>query len=347
MPLPSPPALAAAAWPVAAWPVAAWPVAAWALALAAARTAPLVWLVPALGGWRLSSPMRVALGGMLALLCVPMVAAGLGADLAHLVLGATANANGTAHAPIASAIASASAGDGAASRLTPTLALWLVRELAVGASIGVTAGAMFRAAELAGLVSGIVALSAGAGADGGAGGGSAEGDAPAAARIGELYLLLGIVAFLELGGLTLLAEAVLRSYRLIPLGALAPAGDPLASLGRAGPEGFTLPLVRGLAELVVLTTARIFETALVLAAPAIVAACLVTLGWFFVARAVPGLGGLVASPPVRAWLGLGVLVLGLGVFELTRADGEGWSGAMSQLPALVGSAIDLWRARRP
>jgi type III secretory pathway component EscT len=153
------------------------------------------------------------------------------------------------------------------------------------------------------------------------------------------------VAFFELGGLTMLAEAVLRSYRLIPVGDLAPAGDMPASLGRAGPDGFALSQMRGLAELVVATTARIFETALVLAAPAIVAACLVTLAWSFIARAVPGLGGLVASPQVRAWLGLGVIVLGLGVFELTRADG--WSGAMSQLPGLLRSAIELWRARRP
>jgi type III secretory pathway component EscT len=330
MPLSFPPALPAAA-------PGAGIVAVWALALAFARTAPLVWLVPALGGWRLSSLMRVALGGMLALLSVPAVAAGLGADLARLALGATATA--TAHAAIASA------GGAAASLLTPTLALGLVRELAVGVSIGVAAGAMFRAAELAGLVSGIVALSAGTNANGSSAAGSAEGDTPAAARIGELYLLLGIVAFLELGGLTMLAEAVLRSYRLIPVGALAPAGDTLASLERAGPGGFALSHVRGLAELVVGTTARIFETALVLAAPAIVAACLVTLAWSFLARAVPGLGGLVASPPVRAWLGLGVLVLGLGVFELARADG--WSGAMSQLPALVRSALDLWRARQP
>jgi flagellar biosynthesis protein FliR len=317
MPFPSAPAVASA-------PSAAWTVAAWALVLAVARTAPLVWLVPALGGWRLSAPMRLALAGMLALLGLPVVAAGLGADLARPVLGASASVTATV--------------------TPPTLCLWLLRELAVGASIGVAAGAMFRAAELAGLVSGIVALSTAAGADGGAGGGSAGGDAPAAARIGELYLLLGVVAFLELGGLTLLAEAVLRSYRLIPVGLLTPAGDRLASPGHLGPEGFTLPLVRGLAELVVATTARIFETALVLAAPAIVAACLVTLAWSFLARAVPGLGGLVVSPPVRAWLGLGVLVLGLGVFELTRA--EGFGGAMSQLPALVGSAIDLWRAHR-
>jgi type III secretory pathway component EscT len=333
MPLPPPPPLASVAQ-------AAWTAAAWALALAVARTAPLVWLVPALGGWRLSSLMRVALGGMLALLSVPMVAAGLGADLARLLLGGTATTFG-AGASIASA------GGAAVSPLTSTLtlALWLFRELAVGASIGVAAGAMFRAAELAGVVSGIVALSAGANASGGSAAGPAEGDAPAAARIGELYLLLGIVAFLELGGLTMLAETVLRSYRLIPVGGLAPASDTFASQGRAGPGGFALPLSRGLAELVVATTARIFETALVLAAPAIVAAGLVTLAWSFLARAVPGLGGVVTSPPVRAWLGLGVLVLGLGVFELTRADG--WSGAMSQLPALVGSAIDLWRERRP
>lgn len=309
---------------------------AWALMLAAARTVPLIWLVPALGGWRLSPGMRLMLGVTLALLCVPMVARGLGADLdpAALLRGGPAAASSGAAWSAASASASASSSSLVAGvRLLDVLRF--AREVAVGLSIGIAAGALFRAAELAGFLSGIVALSSGLPAAG-PGGDLAGGGTGTGSGIGELYLLLGIVGFLELGGLTMLAGALVRSYALIPVGARGP-GDPMASLGGATMQA------RGLAELVVTTTARIFETATVLAAPAIVAGALVTLASAIVARTVPRLGPALVSPPLRAWLGLAVVTLGLGIFEVTGA--EGWRGAMSRLWALVPTALDLWRTR--
>jgi len=270
------------------------PGGAWAFLIAAARIVPLVWLVPALGGWRLSAALRIALGGMVALACAP---------------------------PVAPALVQTTVG-----------ALFVLgREVAVGASIGICAGAVFRAAELAGVISGT--LTSASGADPG---GAAEGGSPSA-RVGELYLFLGILGFLELGGLTLLVEAVMRSYQVIPVADVDVAG-------RGPVVGVPWPvLVRDLAELVLSTTARVFEVALVLAAPVIVAASMLTLAAAFIARAAPRLGPALVSAPVRAWFGLAILVLGLGVFELTGAPG--WRGALSSLWPGVGRAIDVWRHR--
>lgn len=270
------------------------PGGAWAFLIAAARIVPLVWLVPALGGWRLSAALRIALGGMVALACAP---------------------------PVAPALVQSTVG-----------AMFVLgREVALGASIGICAGAAFRAAELAGVLSGT--LTSASGADPG---GAGEGGSPSA-RLGELYLFLGILGFLELGGLTLLVEAVMRSYQVIPVADVDVAGrGPVA--GAPWPV-----LVRDLAELVLSTTARVFEVALVLAAPVIVAASLVTLAAAFIARAAPRLGSALVSAPVRAWFGLAILVLGLGVFELTGAPG--WRGALSSLWPGVGRAIDVWRHR--
>jgi flagellar biosynthesis protein FliR len=272
------------------------PGGAWAALIAAARIVPLVWLVPALGGWRLSAALRIALGGMVALACAP---------------------------PVAPALVQTTVG-----------AMFVLgREVALGASIGICAGAAFRAAELAGVLSGTLTSASGADPSGAAG----EGASPSA-RVGELYLFLGILGFLELGGLTLLVEAVMRSYQVIPVADVDVAGR--------GPVVGGLPwpvLVRDLAELVLSTTARVFEVALVLAAPVIVAASLVTLAAAFIARAAPRLGPALVSAPVRAWFGLAILVLGLGVFELTGAPG--WRGALSSLWPGVGRAIDVWRHR--
>lgn len=60
-----------------------------ALGLAAARTMPLCWWVPALGGTAVPAPVRIALGLALAILCLPKVAAAVpsAGSLAWLFLG--------------------------------------------------------------------------------------------------------------------------------------------------------------------------------------------------------------------------------------------------------------------
>lgn len=87
-----------------------------ALGLGAARTIPLAWLVPALGGPRVAGPVRVGLGVMLAVLCLPALAS----------------------SPL----------------LTVTgpwgWILLVARELFVGLTVGLCVGAAFRAAEAAG-----------------------------------------------------------------------------------------------------------------------------------------------------------------------------------------------------
>jgi flagellar biosynthetic protein FliR len=85
-----------------------------AVGLGAARTLPIVWLVPAFGGPNVPSPIRVGLGLGLAVLCLPRLAG---------------------QVPDAGA------------------ALWLlllVREAAVGLTLGFVASLIFRAAEGAG-----------------------------------------------------------------------------------------------------------------------------------------------------------------------------------------------------
>ena len=86
-----------------------------ALGLGAARTIPLAWLVPALGGPRVAGTVRIGLGVMLAVLCLPALA-----SLPLLALG-----------PVG-------------------WVLLVARELFVGLTVGLCVGAAFRAAEAAG-----------------------------------------------------------------------------------------------------------------------------------------------------------------------------------------------------
>ena len=147
-----------------------------ALGLGAARTIPLAWLVPALGGPRVAAEVRVGLGLMLAVLCLPA--------LASLPLGGLG--------PVG-------------------WGLLVARELFVGLTVGLCVGAAFRAAEAAGR---LVDLARGANL--------AEVLSPLSdertSPTGDLYLFLSVIAFLELGGLRLFANALGRSYQAVPVG---------------------------------------------------------------------------------------------------------------------------------
>jgi flagellar biosynthesis protein FliR len=194
------------------------------------------------------------------------------------------------------------------------LVLVVARELLVGLSIGFCAGAAFRAAELAGELASVSV-------------GRPAIEAEPGGGVAGLYQLLSVVAFLELGGLGMLAQALTLSYRAIPL--------------RGAPRPEDWAAWRGAAELVVLTTARLWESAFTLAAPVVVATWLATLALAALGRVVPELGGGGALwLSVRPWLGLGILLVGVGVFE--SAAFRTWFGG---LWPLVGAALDVWRRR--
>jgi flagellar biosynthesis protein FliR len=152
-----------------------------AVGLGAARTVPLTWLVPALGGPRVPVQVRIGLGIMLAVLCLPVLTPAVTA--APLLM------------------------------LGPVGWLCLVaRELLVGLTVGLCVGAAFRAAAAAGR---LVDLARGANLAEILSPLSDERSSPTA----DLYLFISVVVFLELGGLRLFANALGRSYEAVPVGA--------------------------------------------------------------------------------------------------------------------------------
>jgi flagellar biosynthetic protein FliR len=153
-----------------------------ATALGAARLAPVIWMVPALGGTRLPAPVRVGFAAALALLAAPALA-----------------------------------GAGDAARLTSALlpavrvALLLAREVIVGLCLALVASGPFRAAEIAGRLS-----------DALRGANIAEVIAPTsderASPLAALHVLVATLLFLQLGGLEQVLAALMSSYQAVPLG---------------------------------------------------------------------------------------------------------------------------------
>jgi len=198
---------------------------------------------------------------------------------------------------------------GAAWGSSPALAVLIpiaLREILLGSAIGICAGVVFRAAEWAGTA---VQPVVGFGAEG-------EG------RLADLYQLLATLMFLEMGGLPRLAQALARSYETVPVGDV---------VGR-------LPF-KALAELVVLSAARTMESALLLAAPVLVAGWVSTLLFALALRFSPLGGQTTTWMPLRAWLGTGFLLVGVGAFEW------GFGARMNDALDLVWSAIRLWAPR--
>lgn len=251
-----------------------------ALGLGAARTVPLAWLVPALGGPRVAGEVRVGLGVMLAVLCLPA--------LASSPLGALG--------PVG-------------------WGLLVARELFVGLTVGLCVGAAFRAAEAAGR---LVDLARGANL--------AEVLSPLSdertSPTGDLYLFISVIAFLELGGLRLFANALGRSYQAVPVGGALTA--------------------RGLGPVAMVVTGavgKLMESALGLAAPVLVAAWLADVVLGMVGRAAPQIPLYFVAMPAKALLGLGLVLLGLGALDAALVAGfPAWSGLFER-------AFAAWRPR--
>lgn len=257
-------------------------VAAWGLG--AARTLPLAWLVPALGGPRLPTTLRLALGLLLSMLCLPV-----------LLPAATSALTG----------------------LGPVGGLLLAaRELLVGLTVGLCVAMVFRAAEAAGRLVDVVR-----------GANLAEVLAPLTEErqspMGELYLFLAIVVFLELGGLRLFATALGRSYEAVPVGLAASTAGTL----------------RSAAGLVTTSVGKLLESAVGLAAPVVVAMWLADAALGVVGRVAPQVALSFAAMPAKALLGMAVALLGIGAVDGAFVAGfPAWIGILER-------AFGIWRGR--
>jgi flagellar biosynthetic protein FliR len=221
-----------------------------ALGLGAARTVPLVWLVPAFGGPSLPGQIRLAIGLGLAVLCYPVL---------------------VAHVPAGGAL------------------VWLLllgREVMTGVTMGFVASCMFRAVESAGRITDILR-----------GANMAEVIAPLSegrtSPLGNLLMLFAVVVFLKIGGVGYLVTALARSYDALPV------------------DGVLVEQHRGWATAAVLASAKLIESAVGLAAPAIVALLLVDVILGVLGRAAPQVPLFFVGMPLKALLGVGVVLLGL------------------------------------
>jgi type III secretion protein SpaR/YscT/HrcT len=173
----------------------------------------------------------------------------------------------------------------------------LFREVFVGVVMGFVVACLFHAVEAAGRVTDVLR-----------GANLAEVMSPLSddrsTPLGSLFLLLAIVVFWEMGGAGYLITALARSYEAIPLTAGAP------SLG-----------VQRAAILVVAASAKLIESALALAAPAVVALLIADLTLGALGRASPNLPLFFVGMPAKALLGVGMVLLGLGTLDAALGAG--------------------------
>jgi type III secretory pathway component EscT len=231
-----------------------------ATVLGAARLLPVLWLVAPLGGPRLPAMVRVGFALLLALVASPALVASAGA-------GALA--------------------DLSALQFT----LLLAREVVVGLCLGLVASAVFRAAEVAGRLGDTLR-----------GANVAEILVPTAEEraspLGVLYLLLATIVFLQIGGVPRLVEALMSSYRTLPI-----AGG----LGEVG--------ARHVALVVAAASAKLIASGLALAAPVVVALWLTDLALGLIARAAPSVPVYFLGLPLKGLLAIGVVLIGLGLLQ--------------------------------
>jgi flagellar biosynthesis protein FliR len=137
--------------------------------------------------------------------------------------------------------------------------------------------------------------------------------------VGDLYMLLAAVIFLELGGLGHLASAVHRSYEAVPIGVASASG------------------LRGAATLVTVASAKLIASAVGLAAPVIVSMLLADLVLGVIARAAPQIPIYFTAMPLKALLGVGAVLIGLAALDAALLAGfRAWM-------ALVERAFQVWR----
>lgn len=195
----------------------------------------------------------------------------------------------------------------------PFWLLLLAREVAVGLTVGLVGATLFRAAEAAGRLVDVLR-----------GANLAEVISPMGegrtSPLGDIYGLLAVVLFLELGGVRFIAMALARSYEAVPLTLSAKPAQLAAA-----------------AALVARASGMLIEATVALVAPALVAFLLADLVLAAVARLAPHVPMYFAAMPLKALAGVGVVLLGLGGLEAALVAGfEGWA-------ALVGQGFSVWR----
>jgi len=186
-----------------------------------------------------------------------------------------------------------------------------VREVLVGTVMGFICACWFRAAEAAGgLVEALV--------------GAERLPWLGPTRQGPyagMMLLLAIVIFLEIGGIGHVTLALAYSYDAMPLF----VSIPVASATQAA------------AISVIVASGKLIEAALGLSAPVVVALMVADLVIGFVGRAVPQFAAQAAGVPLRAMLGIGVLLLGLGTLQAAM------QGSLADFLHLMRSATSFGR----
>jgi type III secretion protein SpaR/YscT/HrcT len=188
----------------------------------------------------------------------------------------------------------------------------LMREILVGFTVGLVGSSVFRAAEGAGRL-----------VDTLRGANMAEVISPVtegrSSPLGDILLLLTTVIFLELGGIGHVVNAMARSYEAVPLN----LGSTPASLAAA-------------ARLMVITSAKLLEATVALAAPAIVAMLLADLVLGIIARMAPQIPVYFVGMPLKALGGVAIVLVGMGTLEAALV------GSFRDWLVVVERAFRLW-----
>lgn len=106
------------------------------------------------------------------------------------------------------------------------------------------------------------------------------------------------MVFLQIGGVPRLCDALLDSYRVLPVGGGLDAGS-----------------ARQAAAVVTAASARLIASGVALAAPVIVALWLTDLALGLVARAAPQVPVYFIGLPLKGLLAIGLVLVSLGVLE--------------------------------
>lgn len=143
-------------------------------------------------------------------------------------------------------------------------------------------------------------------------------DGRGASAFGDLYLWIGIAAFLGLGGHRVVIAALADGLRSHPLGVVASDGG-LAALAMSSAR----------------LAADALAAALMVAAPVAAVLVLFDLALGVVARATPALPGFVLAVPVKAALAIGVALMGSAVLlgQLPGAFTEAFAAARRLIEA--------------